>query len=63
VPVLALRSGGGTSSGDWFDVLAVWRVWAAGDVRGRPLDCGHYLADELPDETAAELRAFLPLRS
>ena len=42
---------------DWYDVLAVWREWAA-DVRGRGLDCGHYLAEERPDETLAELRAF-----
>jgi haloacetate dehalogenase len=42
---------------DWYDVLAVWREWAD-DVEGRALDCGHYLAEELPDETAAELRAF-----
>ena len=40
-----------------YDVLAIWRDWA-GDVRGRSLDCGHYLAEELPDETYAELSAF-----
>ena len=28
------------------------------NVRGRALDCGHYLAEELPEETYAELRAF-----
>ena len=42
---------------DWYDVLALWREWAD-EVSGRPLDCGHYLAEERPDETAAELRAF-----
>lgn len=41
----------------WYDTLAVWRDWAH-YVRGRALDCGHYLAEELPDETAAELLAF-----
>ena len=40
------------------DVLAVWRTWAE-DVKGRALDCGHYLAEEAPDETAAELSAFI----
>ncbi len=40
-----------------YDVLAVWRSWAK-DVRGRPLDCGHYLAEEAPEETFQELRAF-----
>ena len=27
-------------------------------VRGRELDCGHFLAEEAPDETLAELLAF-----
>jgi haloacetate dehalogenase len=40
-----------------YDVLSVWRSWAK-DVHGRPLDCGHYLAEEAPDETYRELRAF-----
>jgi haloacetate dehalogenase len=39
------------------DPLAIWRGWAD-DVRGRALDCGHYLAEEAPEETYAELRAF-----
>jgi haloacetate dehalogenase len=41
----------------WYDVLAIWREWAA-DVRGHALACGHYLPEERPEETAAELRAF-----
>ena len=28
------------------------------DVRGRALDCGHYLPEEAPDETYTALRAF-----
>jgi haloacetate dehalogenase len=55
-PVLALWSGRGVLP-TWYDVLAVWRDWAD-DVRGRALDCGHFLAEEAPDETCAELRAF-----
>jgi haloacetate dehalogenase len=39
------------------DPLAIWRVWAA-DVRGRGLDCGHYIAEEAPDEAYTELHAF-----
>ncbi|MDQ6675135.1 MAG: alpha/beta hydrolase [Chloroflexota bacterium] len=42
----------------WYDVLSIWRDWAH-DVRGRSLDCGHYLAEEAPEETAAELLSFL----
>jgi haloacetate dehalogenase len=41
----------------WYDVLAIWREWAR-DVRGRAIDCGHYLAEEAPDETYAELAGF-----
>jgi haloacetate dehalogenase len=55
-PLLVLWAGRG-ELGAWYDVLAVWRDWAD-DVRGRALDCGHYLAEEAPEATAAELRAF-----
>jgi Predicted hydrolases or acyltransferases (alpha/beta hydrolase superfamily) len=41
-----------------YDVLAVWRERAV-DVRGRSLPCGHYLAEERPEETLAALLAFL----
>ena len=40
-----------------WDYLAVWREWAT-DVRGRGLDSLHFLAEEVPDETYAELHAF-----
>jgi haloacetate dehalogenase len=55
-PVLALWSGR-EELGRWFDVLDVWRQWAD-DVRGRALDCGHFLAEEAPEETSEELRIF-----
>ena len=60
-PVLALW-GGREELEVWYDVLAIWRDWAD-DVRGRPLDCGHYLAEEAPDETYAELRRFFAERA
>jgi haloacetate dehalogenase len=56
-PVLALWSQAG-AVGSWYDPLAVWRGWAD-DVRGRALSCGHFLPEEDPETTAAELRAFL----
>jgi haloacetate dehalogenase len=56
-PVLVLWGARGLLD-RWYDVLAVWRDWA-GDVRGRSLDCGHYLAEEAPDQTYEELRTFL----
>jgi haloacetate dehalogenase len=37
--------------------LAVWRGWAD-RVEGRPILCGHFLAEERPDEVAAELERF-----
>jgi haloacetate dehalogenase len=55
-PVLALWSRQGFLQ-SWDDVLVVWRTWAD-DVRGRALDCGHFLAEEAPDETYRELSAF-----
>ncbi|HJO71710.1 MAG: alpha/beta hydrolase [Rhodospirillales bacterium] len=40
-----------------FDVLATWRERAA-DVAGRALLCGHFLPEEAPEETYAELARF-----
>lgn len=55
-PLLALWGAHGALE-NWYDVLAVWRDWAT-DVSGRALDCGHYLPEERPEETLAELMAF-----
>jgi haloacetate dehalogenase len=41
-----------------FDCLADWREVAA-DVRGRALQCGHFIPEEKPRELLAELRRFL----
>lgn len=40
------------------DPAAIWRDWAS-DVRTASIDCGHHMAEEAPDELAAELCAFL----
>jgi haloacetate dehalogenase len=40
-----------------YEVLEVWGGWAD-EVSGRVLECGHYIPEEAPDETCAELRAF-----
>jgi haloacetate dehalogenase len=40
-----------------FDPIADWKR-VASDVRGRALPCGHYIAEEAPEETYAELLAF-----
>lgn len=40
-----------------YDVLATWRDKAV-NVTGHPLDCGHFVPEEQPDEVAYELRKF-----
>ncbi len=62
-PVLLLWGSDMTKRPGWqtgasLDMLTVWRDRAA-DVRGKSLDCGHFLPEELPEETTAELLAFL----
>ncbi|MGH7312771.1 MAG: alpha/beta fold hydrolase, partial [Candidatus Rokuibacteriota bacterium] len=39
-------------------VMETWARWAT-DVRGDGLDCGHFLPEEAPAQTAQALRAFL----
>ena len=56
-PLLALWGQGRTAGGVGSAALDVWRRWA-GDVRGFGLPCGHFLAEEAPDETARALIAF-----
>ena len=62
-PVLALWGGNmakrpGWQTGRGLDMLKVWQDRAE-DVRGRAIDCGHFLAEESPEETAAEILKFL----
>jgi haloacetate dehalogenase len=56
-PMLALWGARGVV-GRVVDPLAEWRLVAA-DVRGRPLDGGHYLPEEVPDAVLAEVLPFL----
>jgi haloacetate dehalogenase len=56
-PVLALWGRRGLMERH-FDVLATWRERSAAPFRGRALDCGHFLAEERPEETAEALGAF-----
>ena len=56
-PLLALWSATGYV-GRTQDVLGVWRDYAT-DVRGHSLPSGHYLAEQVPDETYAALKSFL----
>jgi haloacetate dehalogenase len=56
-PVLALWGEKGVMH-RMYDVVAVWRERAA-TVSGKALPCGHFLAEEAPEETLTDLRSFL----
>ena len=48
----------GWQTGKSLGVLESWQERAE-DVRGRAIDCGHFLPEEAPEETAREILAFL----
>ena len=58
-PVLSLWGEDGRSERAW-DFVGIWRDWAR-DVRGQPVACGHFLAEEAAGETLAALESFLGL--
>jgi haloacetate dehalogenase len=55
-PVLALW-GKQAKLEQWYDTIEVWRSWAT-EVEGFGIDCGHYLAEEEPEQTTQALNAF-----
>ena len=62
-PMLVLWAGTmpkrpGWQTGKGLSMLESWRERAE-DVQGRALDCGHFLPEEAPEETAQEILAFL----
>jgi haloacetate dehalogenase len=57
-PMLALWGEHGFVGRHYGDVAKIWRGYAD-TVTGRSLPCGHYLAEEVPLETAALLQEFL----
>ena len=62
-PVLALWASNmprrpGWQTGTGLDMLTTWRERAE-DVRGRAIDCGHFLPEEAPGETTREILGFL----
>jgi haloacetate dehalogenase len=61
-PVLALWGERGTVH-RCFRPLEEWRRVSAGDVLGGPLPSGHYLPEEVPDQTLRELVLFLGRRA
>jgi haloacetate dehalogenase len=41
------------------DPEVIWRPWAAGELRSRPIHSGHHQAEEAPDDLASALLDFL----
>jgi len=56
-PVLALWGTSGLPGNAGIDPLACWRDWAS-DLRGFPIESGHYVPEENPDATARALLEF-----
>jgi haloacetate dehalogenase len=62
-PMLVLWAGNmakrpGWQTGGKLNMLDTWRERAT-DVRGLAIDCGHFLPEEAPEETAREILGFL----
>jgi haloacetate dehalogenase len=45
------------------DPLTVWRPWVSGSLQGARIDSGHHMAEEAPEQLAAELAEFLWTRA
>ena len=48
----------GWQTGERLNMLDAWQLRAEA-VRGKALDCAHFIPEERPDEVVSELRAFL----
>lgn len=57
MPLLALWGSKGIAT-SVEDPLAVWKTWCV-EAEGRALECGHFLPEEAPEETATALLDFL----
>jgi haloacetate dehalogenase len=57
-PMLVLWGAKGKIGG-WYDPVALWREYCAADVHGVPVNSGHYVAEEAPEEVLAQLERFL----
>jgi haloacetate dehalogenase len=57
-PTLFLWAGRDDLGRLYGDPLSVWQPWAA-DLRGHRVDSGHHMAEEIPDELADEIEAFV----
>jgi haloacetate dehalogenase len=46
--------------GQWYKALDIWRLYCAEDLIATPVNSGHYLAEESPEEVLKHLIAFFP---
>lgn len=44
--------------GQWYDALAIWKDYCTAPITGGPIDTGHYLAEERPQDIIAAFEAF-----
>ena len=44
--------------GGWYDPVALWREYCAGELTGRAVESGHYLAEEAPGEVLGVVEPF-----
>jgi haloacetate dehalogenase len=58
VPTLVLWGAHDDIEELWGNPLEIWRDWAS-HVQGHAIDSAHHMAEEVPDELAAELAGFL----
>ncbi|MFJ8150786.1 alpha/beta fold hydrolase [Streptomyces sp. NPDC094468] len=56
MPVTVLQQDWGTALG--YDAAALWRAWAP-ELEHRTVDCGHFMAEEAPDEVTSAVRELL----
>ncbi|MCR0980982.1 alpha/beta fold hydrolase [Roseomonas populi] len=57
-PMLVLWGSKG-KIGKWYEPLKLWRDYADNTIEGGPVNSGHYLAEEAPEEVLAALEGFL----
>ena len=58
-PTLVLWSAHDDMPDLYGDVPAIWRAWADDVHAGDPIDSGHHMAEQAPEQLAGELTAFL----
>ena len=56
-PLLVLWGAKG-KIGQWYEPLSIWRQYCAREVTGGPVDSGHYLAEERPQDVLDALDRF-----